>query len=395
MTSTPPSTQEPGFVNTAARSLGTARASPASSVEDPDMDEVIRQISIATRSDASKSSAGSDPGHTLPPPSPATTVEPQYHSCDVPFHATSSCHADSTGPRDDLQQFSTGMGQCRELETASYDIKTEEAASPPSPHAPDAPSPSLGPGGFRRSRRTARRVTYYSNESDSSTDIDCASSQDIDEYSLAASAAGVEVDVSDEDEDERERPLRKRRKLSMPSTRAIGSGAARVERPHQAGTPSRGPRRPVKGRGHVRTTCNASPTSSGAPISDSDLGAMLTRCGGWSLENASLRCMAENGKPVFQLQFNLSPGLLHDRASSIASGRPNSPSVRATGKAHQSTSTRLRYTRSEDDLLLKLKAEEKLPWSEIRQRFCEVFPSRPMESLQVHYSTKVKHRERS
>jgi len=122
---------------------------------------------------------------------------------------------------------------------------------------------------------------------------------------------------------------------------------------------------------------------------------MLTRCGGWSLENALLRCMAENGKPVFQLQFNLSPGLLHDCASSIASGRPNSTSVGAMGKAHQSTSTRLRYTRSEDDLLLKLKAEEKLPWSEIRQRFCEVFPSRPMESLQVHYSTKVKHRERS
>ena len=307
------------------------------------MDEVIRQISIATRNDASKSSAGSDHGHTLPSLSPA--------SCDV---------------------------------------KTE-AASPPSLPAQDAPSPSQGPGGFRRSRRATRRVTYYSGESDSSTGIDCARSQDIDEYSLAASAEGVEVEVEDEDEDER--PLRKRRKLSMPSTRETGSGAARVERSYRAGTPSRYPRRPVKGRRRVQATCIASPTSSDAPITDSDLGAMLTRHGGWSLENASLRCMAENGKPVFQLQFNLSPGLLHDRAS-IASGRPKSSSVRAMGKAHQSTSTRLRYTRSEDDLLLKLKAEEKLPWSEIRQRFCEVFPSRPMESLQVHYSTKVKHRER-
>jgi len=57
--------------------------------------------------------------------------------------------------------------------------------------------------------------------------IDCARSQDIDEYSLAASAEGVEVDVLDEDEVEW--PLRKRCKLPMPSTRETGLGAARVK----------------------------------------------------------------------------------------------------------------------------------------------------------------------
>jgi hypothetical protein len=171
--------QKPDFFDIATQPLGTACASPASSVEDPDIDEVNRQISIATGNNASKSSAGSDHGHTLPLLSPA--------SCNV---------------------------------------KTE-AASPLLSPAQNAPSPSQGPGGFQCSRRAMQRVMYYSGESDSSMGIDCARSQDIDEYSLAASAEGVEVDVLDEDEVEW--PLRKRCKLPMPSTRETGLGAARVK----------------------------------------------------------------------------------------------------------------------------------------------------------------------
>lgn len=72
-----------------------------------------------------------------------------------------------------------------------------------------------------------RRVTYYGSDSDSPMDVDCASSQGIDEYSLAASAKGVEVDVLEEDE--RERPLCKRRKFLMPLTRETGSRAAKVK----------------------------------------------------------------------------------------------------------------------------------------------------------------------
>jgi hypothetical protein len=174
----------------------------------------------------------------------------------------------------------------------------------------------------------------------------------------------------------------------------MGSEASRFGRPHAAVSPSRFIRRSTKGREHMRTTDVASPASSQATSPEADLAAILATCRGWPLEKASLRCTIESGKPVFQLQFNLPP-LLHSYTSHIASNRLDSPSLRAVSKARRAPSPRPRYTPSEDDLLLQLKEEEKLSWPKIHQRFCEKFPGRRIESLQVHYSTKVKPRERS
>lgn len=288
-------------------------------------------------------------------------------------------------PRDAPQQHPSETAQDREVKAATYDTKVEDATSPPSPRSQDAAYPPLGPAGRRRSRRTAaQKVAYYDDGSSTDTDMGCVDSQDDDECSLTAGAERGEGEVSDEDE----QPPRKRRKPSMPSE------ALRFKRSHRAESLSTSIKRSMKCGEHVRITGVASPASSQATIPEAELGAMLTKCGEWPLENASLKYTIDSDTPVFQLQFNVPPRLLYDYTSRIAGNQTKSPSLRAVSKARRAPSARLRYTPSEDDLLLKLKSRDKLPWPEIHQRFCEVFPARPIESLQVHYSTKVKAREK-
>ena len=123
------------------------------------------------------------------------------------------------------------------------------------------------------------------------------------------------------------------------------------------------------------------------------LEAILAKCGQFPLENASLNCTIDNGKPVFQLQCNLPPRLLYGCIGHITEYQTKSSSLQPVSKTLRVTAARERYTSAEDDLLLKLKLKENLPWPKVHQRFCKVFPKRSIGSLQVHYSTKVKPRE--
>jgi hypothetical protein len=64
--------------------------------------------------------------------------------------------------------------------------------------------------------------------------------------------------------------------------------------------------------------------------------------------------------------------------------KPSTSASRSTrGKSKRRT-----YSTDENNLLVKLKEERKLTWEEIT----DYFPDRASASLQVHYSTKLKHR---
>lgn len=355
----------------------------------PEVDDIISEVSITLESDRLTTTPGPIPSPSPQSPPLPAAVKARHHSCDESLHGIR--HGSHSASRDASLQYSPQIEQGRELTSATYDNKVEGGPSPPPLHAHDAPSPYLVPAGRRRSRRiAAHRKAYYGDESDNDMDVDYVDSHD-DKISLATGVEGGGEGVSDEDE----QPACKRRKSSMSSAKKIGSEAARVRRSHRAASPSRVIRRSTNGREQMRTAGVASSASSEAASSETDLATILARCREWPLENVLLKCTTDDGNPIFQLQFNLPPRILGECTSYFASSRLESPSARVVSKARRIPSARLRYTPSEDDLLLQLKAEEKLPWPEIHQRFCEKFPGRPIPSLQVHYSTKVKPRERS
>jgi hypothetical protein len=140
----------------------------------------------------------------------------------------------------------------------------------------------------------------------------------------------------------------------------------------------------------VQIAAIANRASLQAPTLTAELEATIAEYSGWPLESASLTCTMDCGKPLFQLQFRLPP--MSDGTSRVTDDRLGPE--RAVGKARRAPSARPRYTTSEDDLLLELKSKKQLPWSKIHKLFCEEFPARPVESLQVHYSTKLKPQEK-
>jgi hypothetical protein len=139
----------------------------------------------------------------------------------------------------------------------------------------------------------------------------------------------------------------------------------------------------------VQIPAVASQASLQATTLTAELGAAIAGFCGWPLESASLTCNMDCGKPLFQLQFRLPP--IYDGTGGVGNDRLGPE--RAASKARRAPRARSRYTPSEDDLLVELKSRKELPWSQIHKRFCEKFPARPVESLQVHYSTKLKSRE--
>jgi len=65
-----------------------------------------------------------------------------------------------------------------------------------------------------------------------------------------------------------------------------------------------------------------------------------------------------------------------------------------SGGFKRTTGQRGQYTREEDELLVHLKEDRKLPWNEIHRRFSKKFSGRSKGTLQVRYCTKLKDRQR-
>ncbi|KAJ5730149.1 uncharacterized protein N7483_004657 [Penicillium malachiteum] len=53
----------------------------------------------------------------------------------------------------------------------------------------------------------------------------------------------------------------------------------------------------------------------------------------------------------------------------------------------------LNYSAEEDKLLIKLRKEQALSWSEVTRRFSQIFPGRKQGSLQVHWNTKIEKKQ--
>ena len=92
--------------------------------------------------------------------------------------------------------------------------------------------------------------------------------------------------------------------------------------------------------------------------------------------------MTEGGRTVFQLQF----------------AWDSRPKHHPTAYGRQRASTQgprvsYKFTEDEDALLIQLKKEDCLRWSEIHKSFSEQFRGRSQVALQVRYSTKLKGRK--
>ncbi|KAH8659707.1 hypothetical protein BGZ61DRAFT_540043 [Ilyonectria robusta] len=190
-------------------------------------------------------------------------------------------------------------------------------------------------------------------------------------------AEAEEMSLGDESNGEDQFP-RKRRRVSRSSASSLRDAAASVERPR-------------RGRPSLRSR---STRSSQAMSDETEVRAVLARFEEWPLENASLKRITENGKTTFQLQFDWTP-CTNGQASSTVRDRVDSPSTQTTGKTKRASAPKIKYTPQENDLLIKLKeGSEMITWPEIHRRFSETYPGRSVDSLQVHYSTKLKGRKR-
>ncbi|KAH6977651.1 hypothetical protein EDB80DRAFT_265779 [Ilyonectria destructans] len=188
-----------------------------------------------------------------------------------------------------------------------------------------------------------------------------------------------------DDSDGEGRRSRKRRKVSRSSAGLLRDAAASVERPRR-GRPS------LRSRGkNTQASSILNPASSQATSDETEVRGVLASFEEWPLENASLKCITENDKTTFQVQFDWTPCTKHGYASSTVGDRVDLPSTRTRSRAKRALAPRAKYTSQEDDLLIELKeGGEMLAWPEIHHRFSAAYPGRSVESLQVHYSTKLK-----
>lgn len=251
-------------------------------------------------------------------------------------------------------------------ESGDVEAQAHEAAFGLSFGTAEAPSPAQGPITLRRSHRiAAHRLTHNHDGGDNNADRGPQGLPDEDEHCP-----------------------RKRRRVSS-------HAAASIQRPHPGKPSLRSTAQPAKKGTCSRASGILSPASQGTSTSnETELGAVLARFEEWPVENASLKRITENGKATFQLQFNWTPHTKHGHAGSTGWDSADSPSTRTMRRAKRASATRTPYTTAEDNLLLQLKERETLAWPEIYQRFNATYPGRSAQSLQVHYSTKLKGRER-
>ncbi|KAL3962937.1 hypothetical protein ACCO45_004460 [Purpureocillium lilacinum] len=132
-------------------------------------------------------------------------------------------------------------------------------------------------------------------------------------------------------------------------------------------------------------------TSHSSPEAD-DIGMIGAKFEEWPLQNASLKRVIVRGVATFQLQFEWPPHTGHTRQNAITRKVNRTLTKSLSSQQRRIASTKARFTPEEDDLLVKLKGEGTLPWSEIHRQFNAAFPGRSRGSLQVHYSTVLKGR---
>jgi hypothetical protein len=110
----------------------------------------------------------------------------------------------------------------------------------------------------------------------------------------------------------------------------------------------------------------------------------------WVLQDVILKRTLMNGKATFQFHFDWDLCMRHGEET----GNKQKAMSRQC-KAHAvKRSTKRTFTPEEDQMLAQLKDRKELSWAEIHRRFCDKFPERSKDSLQVRYCTKLKRRDR-
>ena len=309
------------------------------------------------------------------------SVDMERHGRDESPQQTCPKHAGSSVPCDACQLHLPETIRTRGAKRATH--SSSQAPGELSTTS-DVGFSCTGSSGLRRSRRAAaQHVPNYAKASDSDTDRDGDGASNHVHGYLAAGLEGGDI-VAGEDE----RP-RKRRKSILRSPQRGRSAAPKSKSSHGVRLHPTYAKRSTEREEAVQIAAFVRQASLQATTLTSELGAIIAGFGSWPLESASLTCTMDCGKPLFQLQFRLPP--IYDGTGRV--GGDGLGPERAASKAPRAARARPRYTPSEDDLLVELKSRKRLPWPQIHRRFCEAFPARPVESLQVHYSTKLKSRE--
>lgn len=317
----------------------------------------------------------------LPAPSAVRSVDMQHHGRDEPPQQTCPKHTGSSVPCDACQLHlpeTIRTGRAKRATHSNSQAPGELSTTS------DAGISCTGSAGLRRSRRAAaQHVPNNAKTSDSDTDRDGDGGSN---HIHSAFTTGLEGGDNVAGEDERPR---KRRKSLLRSPKRVRSAAPKSNSSHRVRLHPTYTKRSTELEEAVQIAAVARQASLQATTLTAELGATIAGFGSWPLESASLTCTMDCGKPLFQLQFRLPP--IYDGTGRVGGDRLGPE--RAASKAPRAARARPRYTSSEDDLLVELKSRKGLPWPQIHRRFCEAFPARPVESLQVHYSTKLKSRE--
>jgi hypothetical protein len=108
----------------------------------------------------------------------------------------------------------------------------------------------------------------------------------------------------------------------------------------------------------------------------------------WPLGQAVLKRVTINGSVTFQLQFTWEPYKSKQASTQVGLHNSLSHSTRPITKRRAVTKS---YSPEEDSLIIALK-EQGLSWKDIHTQHRKLFPERSIGTLQVRYSTKLKHK---
>lgn len=113
----------------------------------------------------------------------------------------------------------------------------------------------------------------------------------------------------------------------------------------------------------------------------------------WPFEGALSHCMPES-LGAFNVSSTTGKTGTDDMQLVSPRTRPygTAPTLNANDEPPLNLRKHRQWTSEEVDLLVKLRKEQKLPWSEVAKGFAEQFPGRTQGSIQVYWCTKLKDR---
>ncbi|KAF4463514.1 hypothetical protein FALBO_9663 [Fusarium albosuccineum] len=233
-----------------------------------------------------------------------------------------------------------------------------------------------------RSRRTSLRTREVVQDEDGEeTDTEDTESEDgLDvpqrgrDQDYCPSSPEAQRYDSEVDHEDEELNRRKRRKLSL-SPYALPLGALSSRQIQSPRSTAQSPRR------HRTSYSPAMPRTDAGP---SDVDTCISRFEEWPLSNVCLKRITEGNKTTFQLQFEWTPESNRPHAQ-ISVPHPKDREL-ALASTPRTTSSGGKWTTEEENIVRSMRHAGR-SWDEIH---CAL-PHRSQGTIQVRYSTKLKH----